>query len=725
MNETLKKRLADLGQTEILGWVGERTAQRGREYRDRVGAIVSAGDCLAAKVRGTTEYTTNVFVDASGRLASVCSCPVGRNCKHGVALALCAAESLNSGKIFPEIPPDGWLLDREAILAEHQIVKKTKSPPPQPPVCIRVKTNPFDRFTPNGGRRHGSRFSFRVEEAGEVFHWDFLISTLIYLLAKGGLDYGTGEDLPLFTCSCGDAGCDGFWNETCTMTADETTLSIIKYGRIITFTFDRVRFEYWALLALYRMRGSPKLREDPGTSHLGREELDDYLETLLAIRPRCRGIWQRLKTKRRFDESDFAEFAAVQPGDIPSEDVRKALAQMFHFFPRPDLRIPGPYWEEKQRIAEQLEEQTVNELPMCIYGALVGKRWHPTELKRDLEIAFVREPAHEKGQPILRVANAATNETVGFLKYEEARFLSAMMDRHGLVLKNHVEHFERFGKVLPIRIDFEFRNPADRALDWGASLDGKDRLYFEMLRAVALKPGLVPAAELKDEVETIGRLLRDVADCPEIAFLTAWILASAREIEYRLTEEAVAKRRAYCDAVRRALVCEPVGGLLSCGDVTVLPLKAPFANVSLAADEVLSRVRSWIRLTWGREMVARPHVELSDFPPNATGFAAFRGRELLDVCLTGVSLAGTDLFDNFAIYDRPVESDRFVDAQEAHVVVSNFLESLPIRERGKDGLAPRFWLELGIHDGTYEIDENGRLVALRIIRMVARKQWVD
>ena len=120
-------------------------------------------------MRGTTEYTTNVFVDSSGRLASVCSCPVGRNCKHGVALALCAAEKLKNGEPFSEVSPDGWLLDREAILAEHQIVKKTKSPPPQPPVCIRVKTNPFDRFTPNGGRRHGSRFSFRVEEAGEVF----------------------------------------------------------------------------------------------------------------------------------------------------------------------------------------------------------------------------------------------------------------------------------------------------------------------------------------------------------------------------------------------------------------------------------------------------------------------------------------------------------------------------------------------------------------------------
>ena len=730
MNSNLEKRLRALDREALLDWVLEKTARRGEEYRDRVGEIVSAGDFLAAKVRGTEEYTTNVFVDSYGEILSVCSCPVGMNCKHGVALALRAAETLRAGGTFPEAEPEGWRLDREAIVAAKLSErKKAPEPPPKPEpkeVRVRVETNPFDRFTSSGGR-HGPDFSFRVEAEGEVFHWSFVISTLLYLLVKGGLDYGKGGDPPLFTCSCGDAGCDGFQRETCTMTPDEAVLMIVKYGRTIDFSFDRVRFEYWALLALRRMRGSARLRRGPGESCIGREVLDDALETLFAARPRCRAIWLRLKTKRRFAESDFAELAAVPPGEIADEDVRRAFAPVFGGFPAPDLRDPGVLWDEQRRVAARLKEERVSKLPMCIYGTLYGKGWKPVCLRRGQELAYVRDPADKRGRPGIRVVDVATNETLGHLKHEEARFLTALMDRRGLVLHNHVESFERFEKILPVRIDFDFRDPADRAFDWGDSLDGKDRLYFEMLRAVALKPGLVPAAELKDEIETIGQIVRDVTSCPEIALLTAWILASANEIKFRLTAEETAKRRAYCDAVRRALACEPVGGLLSVGEVSVLPLRAVFADGSLARDEVFDRFRyfSFIRLSWTRHDLPRPRVELPEFPAEATGFAAFRGRELLDVCLTGVPLAGTDLFDNFALYDRPSETTPFKDAKEAFAATEEFLAELPIREPDKEGRAPTFWLESGIHSGSYEINGSGRLVALRILRMAARKQWVD
>lgn len=728
MNNVLAKRLRAFDREALLDWVLERTARRGEEYRGRVGDVVEVGDCLAAKVRGTEEYTTNLFVDSYGELVSVCSCPVGRNCKHGVALALRAAETLKEGVAFPQVDPEGWRLDREAILAAHRpgAKKAAEKPSPPPPVRIRVETNPFDRFTPTGGR-HAPKFSFRVEGAGEVFHWSFVTSSLLYLLVKGGLDYGKGDDRPLFTCSCGDAGCDGFSSETCTMTADETTLTVVKYERTIVFSFDRVRFEYWALLALRRMRGSARLRKEPGESRLGREVLDDALETLFAARPRCRAIWQRLKTKRRFDESDFAELSAVPPGEIAEEDVRKSLAPLFCGIPKPDLRDADASWEERRRASERLKEETVNELPMCIYGTLYAENWKPTELKRGQELAFVREPPDAKGNPIIRVADATTGNTIGFLKYAEARFLTEMMDRHGLVLRNHVETFERCGKIHPVRVDFEFHDPSERTLDWGDALSGKDRLYFEMLRAVARRPDLISAAELRDEIETIENILGKATNCPEIAFLAAWILASARAIEYRLTDEAVAKRRAYCDAVRRALACEPVGGLLSVGEVAVLPLRATFADGSTPRDEVFDRFRyfSFVRLSWTRHDLPRPRVELPEFPPEATGFAAFRGRELLDICLTGVPLAGSDLFDNFALYDRPSGTPPFADAQEAFAATSDFLAALPIRERDKNGRAPTFWLEFGIHSGSYEIDEAGRLVALRIIRMAARKHWVD
>ena len=117
MNSNLEKRLRALDREALLDWVLEKTARRGEEYRDCVGEIVSAGDFLAAKVRGTEEYTTNVFVDSYGEILSVCSCPVGMNCKHGVALALRAAETLRAGGTFLEAEPEGWRLDREAIVA--------------------------------------------------------------------------------------------------------------------------------------------------------------------------------------------------------------------------------------------------------------------------------------------------------------------------------------------------------------------------------------------------------------------------------------------------------------------------------------------------------------------------------------------------------------------------------------------------------------------------------
>ena len=49
----------------------------------------------------------------------------------------------------------------------------------------------------------------------------------------------------------------------------------------------------------------------------------------------------------------------------------------------------------------------------------------------------------------------------------------------------------------------------------------------------------------------------------------------------------------------------------------------------------------------------------------------------------------------------------------------------PVRERDEDGFAPHFWLERGIHDGTYEIDQSGRLVAMRFLMLGARENWVD
>lgn len=596
-------------------------------------------------------------------------------------------------------------------------------------VCVRVECDPFDRFSPNG-TRHAKDFSFRVETPDEVFHWSFLIPTILLMLGSGGFEYDERNvpmagNWPLFLCSCGDVACGGFGSQSGKMTATKAILAVEYGNRTIEFEFDRLRFEFWSLRMLCRMRGSVRLRRDPWKTLLDRCAFDDALETLLAARPRCRAIWMRLKSARNPAEADFAALAAVPPDEAPDIADPQEFVPCFGLDLEIDLRTPEPLWDERSRILRCMEKETVEMLPCHLYAHLVGRNWEPATLERGRKIAFLLDGRNAAGRPSIRAMDAASGETVGFLKRQEAAVLAAMMERHGLVLENHTEEIGRNGKILPVRIGFSFRDPSDLALDWGGSLSPRERFYFEMLRAVALKPGVASVAVLRGEVENVGRLLSKVADCPEIAFLSEWILAAAREIECRLTAEETAARRAWCDTFRRALACEPAGSLIAAGTISVLPLKAAFADSSIPSDEVIERARSWIRLAWGREETPRPHVALPDFPPDATGFAAFRGRALLDVCLTGVPISGSDLFDNFALYDRPFESLPHTDVSEAFGAVSDFLSALPVRERSADGRPMHYWQECGIHDGKCEIGGDGRLVALRVIQMAARRRWVD
>ena len=121
MNDRLENKLKRLCREDVVDWAGERTVQRAEGYLDRVGEIFALDDFIAAKVRGTEEYTTNVFLDKYGEWNSVCTCPVRMNCKHGVALALCAAKKLNEGTTILE-GDDGEALrlDRDTIVAEYK-----------------------------------------------------------------------------------------------------------------------------------------------------------------------------------------------------------------------------------------------------------------------------------------------------------------------------------------------------------------------------------------------------------------------------------------------------------------------------------------------------------------------------------------------------------------------------------------------------------------------------
>lgn len=129
MDSNLKKVLENLARAEVLIWAGERTTERGEGYISRVGRIVAFDSAIAAKVNGTKEYTTNLFVTDTGLLRSACTCPVRCNCKHGVALALAASAGLKAGEDFADVPPGEWRVKIEQVVAPAPPVKSNTAKP--------------------------------------------------------------------------------------------------------------------------------------------------------------------------------------------------------------------------------------------------------------------------------------------------------------------------------------------------------------------------------------------------------------------------------------------------------------------------------------------------------------------------------------------------------------------------------------------------------------------
>ena len=76
--------------SDIEEWAGSRSTSKGEDYKrsGRVEEIKRTPEGgLIAMVRGRRKYFTEVTLE-NGELSSVCSCPVGSNCKHGVATVL-------------------------------------------------------------------------------------------------------------------------------------------------------------------------------------------------------------------------------------------------------------------------------------------------------------------------------------------------------------------------------------------------------------------------------------------------------------------------------------------------------------------------------------------------------------------------------------------------------------------------------------------------------------
>jgi len=95
----------DLTWLDIEQWAGGRVASRGRSYhrQGRVSGLAKTDDgSLIAWVAGTHRYATSVGVDGDGLPNSLCTCPYGLQCKHGVAVVLAYMEKVEAGGRIPK-----------------------------------------------------------------------------------------------------------------------------------------------------------------------------------------------------------------------------------------------------------------------------------------------------------------------------------------------------------------------------------------------------------------------------------------------------------------------------------------------------------------------------------------------------------------------------------------------------------------------------------------------
>jgi uncharacterized Zn finger protein len=107
----------ELRWSDIQDWAGGKATAKGMKYQEeeRVKEIKSTSEgSLIARVQGTTEYFTEVSLE-KGKLSSICTCPVGHDCKHGVAAVLEYLERIEQGEEVPVISDKDLLIARARI----------------------------------------------------------------------------------------------------------------------------------------------------------------------------------------------------------------------------------------------------------------------------------------------------------------------------------------------------------------------------------------------------------------------------------------------------------------------------------------------------------------------------------------------------------------------------------------------------------------------------------
>jgi len=95
----------NLSWDDLREWAGSKIVSRGRSYQrqnlvSKLALLDNGG--LLAWVDGTHRYATQVTIGDDGLPESICTCPYGCDCKHGVAVILEYLEQIKKNKRVPE-----------------------------------------------------------------------------------------------------------------------------------------------------------------------------------------------------------------------------------------------------------------------------------------------------------------------------------------------------------------------------------------------------------------------------------------------------------------------------------------------------------------------------------------------------------------------------------------------------------------------------------------------
>jgi len=99
----------NLSWNDLRKWAGSKIVSRGQGYQRRnlvsKLAVLDNGGLLVW-VDGTQRYATQVTIDEEGLPKSICTCPYGYDCKHGVAAVLEYLEQIKKNKRVPKAAKD-------------------------------------------------------------------------------------------------------------------------------------------------------------------------------------------------------------------------------------------------------------------------------------------------------------------------------------------------------------------------------------------------------------------------------------------------------------------------------------------------------------------------------------------------------------------------------------------------------------------------------------------